>query len=1216
MKSLLEQMQILPPWNDDVKFEYFITSYFNDMESTHSYDRFGRSGQKQFGLDVYSIEKKTVIQCKLKLIRGGNNERIRKELIEELNNDFNSFLAYNKGNKLAYNKFIFASTFYSDSHIANECLKRSTDTITVEYWSWERIQNNIPEKVFKTYYSEFSGFLEEFYQKDNLPNLNNTEYIQDTNTIDFILKDNHPSKNQANFIAKLMNSDSDYRRYFYTRVDNPNWFHILKNKEEFCHSKIPLPIKLKDRFQIPFWEPLIYLEKISMEIKSGNLTEFSDEILNIIKAISENPRDNYHTWFIFIKILSNLPNDKITTEILNYIPIWLSGKFDNTIQSSEICQNLLPKFLGKNPTIEDIEKTELIIKHLLSLEKGEFLKKWPTETHESYRSRAHLHYLKDTFIEKTNLERITKYCSSHIIYQLLENIKKLRFDFPNGINIKIRSESNEYDIKTEISNSDLLVNLINDSHIISTSTISDFEKLGKHDIKEKYNQILIGNKITFIESEDNDFNFENLINALFNGSYYSLSDNPISKLDDGYHNGEGLNEVFSIILRDLLNQLSKENPNKAISKLREISTNPKYRLPFFQRLILFVIGENWTSLRNIFLEIISENDPKKLFTDYHYQNDLYELLNKNQELFNENELIAIQHILKIGPQKEKDESDSFPNLWRLRWNSALRKLPMFSDEYLLLSRQLNVTYEYFENENKTHIKWGDSSPLSKEEILKLKCIDIVNLIHSFKPKDRWEEPTISGLSISIGQAVEQNPLKFSEDIHQFKDVYYIYIYHIINGFHEAWRSKRTFNWGKVLKFLSIYINSEKFKNGQLSLENDSWNATSDLIIGSTANLLSEGMQSDLNVFEKELLPFSKNILLDLVSRLDPKEDKKQSKMDYPTYSLNSTTGKVIKACIDYALRIARNNYTQDENVKWDNETKGLFESAFENNIIDFYILTGWYYRQFYFLDSNWILEKIKIYSKIDEKYWLAFIGGLTFSSSPLNKSIYDIFYQHYERLISNNFYNKNYFIQGAISHIVAFQFWGFESLKKPSLLKLLIDKNNVNSILELVNNISQHEKYFQELKTKDEVKILEDKILEIWILLANKYENSETEEAQKVLSSLSNFLSLFSTLDETVSNLVLKSIKNLKTNYQYHNFLEILYNKREKGNPIDMAKYIAIILNNIQFSNYFSSNDKDLIIDLVSFLYKNNQKSIANEFCNKMMKLGNDFLRDIFNENQ
>lgn len=36
MKSLIEQMQILPPWNDDIKFEHFITEYFNDLEDRYS----------------------------------------------------------------------------------------------------------------------------------------------------------------------------------------------------------------------------------------------------------------------------------------------------------------------------------------------------------------------------------------------------------------------------------------------------------------------------------------------------------------------------------------------------------------------------------------------------------------------------------------------------------------------------------------------------------------------------------------------------------------------------------------------------------------------------------------------------------------------------------------------------------------------------------------------------------------------------------------------------------------------------------------------------------------------------------------------------------------------------------------------------------------------------------------------------------------------------
>lgn len=1215
MKSLIEQMQILPPWNDDVKFETFITSYFNDLENTLSYDRFGRLGQKQFGLDIYSIEKKTVIQCKLKLIRGCNDERIRKELIDELDKDFNSFLAYNESNKLGYNKFIFASTFYSDTHIATECSKRSTDTITVEYWGWEKIQSNLPEKVFKTYYSEFLGFLEEFYQKDNLPYLNNTEYIQDTNTIDFILKDNHPSKNQANFVTKLMNSDRDYRRYFYTRIDNPNWFHILKNKEEFNHSNNPLPIQVNDGFQIPYWEPLTYLEKLSIHIKNGKATELIDEIINIIKVVSENPIDNYRTWYLFIRILSNFPNQNITVDILNYIPVWLGGKFDTMIQSSEVCQNLLPKFLNENPTTDDIIKAELTIKHLLTLEKGEFLKKGFTDRHESYRSRVYMHYLKDAFTEKSNLERITKYCSSDIVFQLIESIKKLRFDFPDGINIKIKTEVREYDIKTEIVNSDLLVNLINDNQIISTTTISDFEKLDKNSIREKYGQILLGNNITFTENDGNNFNFEILINALLNGSYYTFSDSSISKLDDRYHHGESPNEVFSLILRDILNQFAKEKTDIAIAILKDISSNPKYRLPFFQRIVLYVIGENWNSLRNLFMELISESDPKKLFSDYHYQNDLYELLNKNQEHLNEEELAAIQHILEIGPQEEKEKADSYPDYWRLRWYSALRKLPQYSELYTSFSIQFGRTHDDFDHENEVRITAGDKSPITIEEILEMSNDNIVRYIHSFKPKDLWEEPNISGFSRMLGKAIETEPLRFSEEIDVYSDVYYIYAYHIANGFREAWKNKRSFNWSKVLQFSLKYIKDERFRNGQFLIDNDGWHVTSDWVIGSISSLLTEGMQSDDNTFENDLFPIVKNILSSFVENLEPEEERKDSNTGYLMYLLNSKAGKVLRACTDYALRVGRNNYPKDSSVKWDNETKDFFELAVKKNIIDSYILTGWYYQQFYFLDSQWISNKIQSFHEVEERYWLAFIGGFAISDPPFNKTVYKLFYPHYERVINNDINTGNDFGNGIVKHIVAFYFWGYETLQSNSLISLVIEKSNPNTTLELVEYICRQDKYVTGLK-KDEVKHFEKIISELWTLLAIKYENPKNENEQKILTALSNLLALVQVLDEDNTNLVLKSTKFSEEDFYTNRLIENLVKRKDKGEATTTAKYIGIILNSIQFGLHFSFFDNKLIIDLVNFLYNNEQKKLADRFCNNMVRKGYEFLKDTYTANQ
>ena len=84
------QFQILPPFKNAESFEDFIVKYFNLLEEIKSYSKFGRRGQKQYGLDIFSQEKKTVIQCKLKILNRPDNQ-IRNELIKEIDSDFRKF---------------------------------------------------------------------------------------------------------------------------------------------------------------------------------------------------------------------------------------------------------------------------------------------------------------------------------------------------------------------------------------------------------------------------------------------------------------------------------------------------------------------------------------------------------------------------------------------------------------------------------------------------------------------------------------------------------------------------------------------------------------------------------------------------------------------------------------------------------------------------------------------------------------------------------------------------------------------------------------------------------------------------------------------------------------------------------------------------------------------------------------------------------------------
>ena len=211
----ISDFQILPPFSDNVRFEKFIVDLFNSVEKTTSFSRFGRSGQKQFGLDVKSLTKKTVIQCKLKLI-DRSDKIIRCELIKELDKDFNAFLEYRKNNNLDYSRFIFASTFKNDTHIQTECDKKSTDEIEVDYWCWDKLLECISDELLLKYYYDFIRTITQYYNDKSDERKKLKEKLQNLPMIDKI----HFLTNRF-YPLKVLKQDSILNFYPFDENLNP-----------------------------------------------------------------------------------------------------------------------------------------------------------------------------------------------------------------------------------------------------------------------------------------------------------------------------------------------------------------------------------------------------------------------------------------------------------------------------------------------------------------------------------------------------------------------------------------------------------------------------------------------------------------------------------------------------------------------------------------------------------------------------------------------------------------------------------------------------------------------------------------------------------------------------------------------------------------------------------------------------------------------------------
>ena len=154
------------PLENDVIFEDFVCDIFNHCEKTTSFDLYGRKGQNQSGIDIISFEKKTVVQCKLKILDRPDGT-IKKELTKDLNDEIERFLNFNKKHRNDFNKFILASTFKNDKDLTDECIKLSqSHNIIIEYWSWKRLIKNINNKLFNKYGDSFSASSEKYFRNN------------------------------------------------------------------------------------------------------------------------------------------------------------------------------------------------------------------------------------------------------------------------------------------------------------------------------------------------------------------------------------------------------------------------------------------------------------------------------------------------------------------------------------------------------------------------------------------------------------------------------------------------------------------------------------------------------------------------------------------------------------------------------------------------------------------------------------------------------------------------------------------------------------------------------------------------------------------------------------------------------------------------------------------------------------------------------------------
>jgi len=153
--------------------------------------------------------------------------------------------------------------------------------------------------------------------------------------------------------------------YFFRKLASTNnpfpWFKILKEKGYLKPEKNPPPQEIPSKagyYQIPYWNILGFLENIATQNLKTPDERITALLIETIDSIIDYRDDdgqrveNTKTDWVMIKIIANLPLEKVKKKYIEFIRISLNSKWNTLLVTAEIVKTLIPRFLKK--AIQDI----------------------------------------------------------------------------------------------------------------------------------------------------------------------------------------------------------------------------------------------------------------------------------------------------------------------------------------------------------------------------------------------------------------------------------------------------------------------------------------------------------------------------------------------------------------------------------------------------------------------------------------------------------------------------------------------------------------------------------------------------------------------------------------------------------------------------------------------------------------------------------------------
>jgi hypothetical protein len=693
-------------------------------------------------------------------------------------------------------------------------------------------------------------------------------------------------------------------------------------------------------------------------------------------------------------------------------------------------------------------------------------------------------------------------------------------------------------------------------------------------------------------------------------AYHSFYEDPEYHLTDPI-------DVLVDILKKVLTAKASTNIDATKDTLKKLFRNKQL---IFPKLVLYVVG-SCDGYIDLLWDFIAAKPKYFGADDIFFSDEIKHIFLRLRHLTHEQKEI-LQTIIEKGPkERDREDPERYIAFWKQqRYGALSAAAPEFLEEYNRLKVVTETDAEMAPAIG--HVKTGcvgpGESPLKYEDMIDMPNSDIAKYLIEFRQKSRWDDgPTYEGLAQSIRELVKQNPEKLTADLQPFLSTNYYYIYEILRGLLECWNSKKLVNWSAVLDFLMPYMEPVAFWDDTYKLEDGSWNAGHAWVVGQVAEIIQAGTKDRSWEFESGLLPQVQDFLLWVLSKSNEPDEDGEAKTDPISYSLNSSSGKLVRALIYLSLRLARldNERGQPTHPRWRPELRDAYSDALHRNTIEAYVFFGEYLPNIYYLDNGWMRDRIQQLEIFEnDLLWSYFMYGYLYSNHVYDE-LYRLMKANYERAYGFEFAKKEV-KNRLIQHLTLGYLRGNETLDDSCLFGKLIRDGNLVHLKEVVDFFWMQRRVTENDEPHNQEIIA--KVIRFWKWLyerlSDKAADEYSREEKSLLSNISRLVAFLPQIDDENSKWLAQALPFANVNHHAYSVIEEFDGLKDKGDPTVSASLIGALYL-AMLDSFTPDYDQEHICSIVTFLYENGNKEAADKICNIYGARGLQFLRETYERN-